>query len=196
MSTPAGSALLKRIAREHRRAMLPLLVALIVNLLVYAFVVYPMAQRVANIEESNRIAEADLATATREFQQATGLLTGKDRASRELDTFYTTVLPRDLSGARRLTTLRLQQLARQAELDVESLATDPERRRIGSTLRPLRITLELVGNYSDIREFIHQLEIAPEFVVVDNVTLTEDADESGTLAVTLRLSTYYRDATS
>jgi Tfp pilus assembly protein PilO len=186
--------LLRRIAQEHRRVLVPLLVALVANLLVYALIVYPMAQRVANIEESSRAAASDLAAATREFQQATGVLTGKERASQELTTFYTTVLPRDLSGARRLTTLRLHQLARQSELDLETITAEDAGPQGRSTLKPLKITMELVGSYADMREFIHRLEVAPEFVIIDNVSLSEGADEDGTLAVSLDLSTYYRDA--
>lgn len=186
--------LLKRIAQEHRRVLVPLVVALVANVLVYGLVVYPMAQRVANIEESSRAAAADLAAATREFQDATGLLTGKERASKELTTFYTTVLPRDLPGARRLTTLRLQQLARQSELTLDTITAEDDRSQARGTLKPLKITIDLIGSYADMREFIHRLEVAPEFVIIDNVSLSEGADEDGTLAVSLELSTYYRDA--
>jgi hypothetical protein len=42
-----------------------------------------------------------------------------------------------------------------------------------------------------MRTFIHQLEIAPEFVVIDNVELTED-DQGNELKVKLQLSTYFR----
>jgi hypothetical protein len=52
--------------------------------------------------------------------------------------------------------------------------------------------MDLAGSYANMRSFIHQLEIAPEFVVIDNVALTEGADE-GTLVVNLELSTYYQD---
>jgi Tfp pilus assembly protein PilO len=53
----------------------------------------------------------------------------------------------------------------------------------------------LSGTYADMRAFIHQLETAPEFVVIDNVELTEGA-EGGVLGLTLELSTYYRNAAS
>jgi hypothetical protein len=42
-----------------------------------------------------------------------------------------------------------------------------------------------------MRTFIHQLETAPEFVVIDNVELTEE-DAGNELKVKLQLSTYYR----
>ena len=191
MSTQSTSVLLRRIAREHRRILVPVTAVLIVNLLVYALVVYPLANRVANIEESGRVARVDLAAAKREFDQANGTLVGKDRASQELQTFYATVLPRSPAGARRLTTLRLVQLARDAGLDFASQSAEPAVAS-GSTLKQLKIVMNLAGSYADMRAFIHQLEIAPEFVIIDNVELTEGADE-GTLVVNVELSTYYRE---
>jgi hypothetical protein len=47
-----------------------------------------------------------------------------------------------------------------------------------------------------MRDFIYQLEAAPEFVVIDNVLLAEGSEGTGSLVVTLDLSTYYRVATS
>jgi hypothetical protein len=60
-----------------------------------------------------------------------------------------------------------------------------------SNLTRLRTELELQGSYPSVRTFIHQLETAPEFVVVDNVELTGD-DAGMELRVKLELSTYFR----
>jgi len=186
-----GGTLVQRIAREHRRVVVPLAVALSVNVVLYAAVVYPLSQRVANIEQRDRTAEEQLRAAQREHAQARGTLTGKDRAAAELATFYKDVLPSDLSGARRLTHLRLAQLAREANLKFlrDTFVPKLERNR---TLTQLKIEMELSGNYGDVRAFIHQLETAPEFVVIDNIELGQGAD-GGPLGVTLHLSTYYRD---
>ena len=185
-----GGTLFQRVMREHRRVVVPLAIALGVNVVVYVAVVYPLSQRVANIEQRDRTAEDQLLAAQREHAQATGTLTGKDRAAAELATFYKDVLPQDLSGARRLTHLRLAQLAREANLKFLRATFSPvlERNR---TLTQLKIEMLLAGNYSDMRAFIHQLETAPEFVVIDNIELGEGADK-GPLAVTVHLSTYYR----
>ena len=193
MSAQPTSVLLRRIGQEHRRLLIPVAAALVINALVYAFVVYPLASRVANIEESSRVARTDLAAAKRDFDQANGTLVGKDRAAKELTTFYSTVLPRGPAGARRLTTLRLVQLARDADLDWGQ-QTVSETETNGSTLKQLKIEMDLAGSYAEMRSVIHQLEIAPEFVIIDNVALTEGADE-GTLVVNLELSTYFREPT-
>jgi Tfp pilus assembly protein PilO len=183
--------LTQRVLREHRRIVMPLAVALGVNVVVYIAAVYPLSQRVANIEQRDRTAEEQLVAARRDHAQATGTLTGKDRAAAELATFYKDVLPQDLAGARRLTQLRLAQLARESELKFVRATFDPvtEAKR---TLTQLRIEMVLAGTYAGVRAFIHQLETAPEFVVVDNIELGQGA-EGGALSVTLHLSTYYRE---
>jgi Tfp pilus assembly protein PilO len=189
-----GETLIQRVLREHRRVVVPLAVALGVNVVVYAVAVYPLSQRVANIQQRDRTAEEQLLAARRDHAQASGTLTGKDRAAAELATFYKDVLPKDLAGARRLTQLRLAQLAREAELKFVRATFEPvnEEKR---TLTQLRIEMVLSGTYSDVRAFIHELETAPEFVVVDNIELGQGA-ESGPLSVTLHLSTYYRETGS
>lgn len=186
-----GMPLVRRVVTEHRRLIIPLSITLVVNALVYALLVYPLSQRVANVAERDQAAEQALASARREHTQASGTLTGKARASAELATFYNDVLPQDLPGARRLTSPRLAQLARQSNLDYQRASAEPIVER-GSTLTRLKIGLLLSGSYADMRGFIYQLETAPEFVVIDNVELAEGA-EGGSLVVTLELSTYYRD---
>jgi Tfp pilus assembly protein PilO len=190
-----GAALVRRVLKEHRRLVVPLLIALVANVIAYAVIVYPLSRRVATIAERDQAAEQALAQARREYGQASGTLTGKAKATTELATFYNDVLPHDLSGARRLTYLRLAQLARESNLRLESGSYEPVTPR-DSTLTRLKIELALSGTYSDMRAFIHQLEIAPEFVVIDNVELSEGRTEGGALGVTLELSTYYRNATS
>lgn len=192
MSTLHGRPLLRRILKEHRRSLLVLGVLLLANVVVYAAVVYPLSQQVANSEQRDRTADQSLAQARTEFEQATGTLTGKARASTELATFYKDVLPTSLAGARRLTHLRLPQLAREANLRFDRGVYEQVEVR-DSTMQRLRIEMNLAGSYDAVREFIHRLETSPEFVVIDNVTLAEDAVDGELLGVTLQLSTYYRD---
>ena len=48
----------------------------------------------------------------------------------------------------------------------------------------------LVGDYESIRDFIFELESAPEFVIIDDVTLVESDEAEQTL--TIDLSTYFQ----
>ena len=191
-STTHGMPLVRRVLNEHRRSVVPLLVALVINVLGYAFIVYPLSRQVADVAGRDERAARALDAARQEHAQASGTLTGKDRAATELTTFYRSVLPSDVSSARRLVYLRLHQLAREAGMRYSRMANEIVEERT-STLTRLKTEMELAGPYSSMRAFVHQLETAPEFVVIDNVELTED-DQGGELKVKLQLSTYFRTA--
>lgn len=189
----SDSALARRVLREHRRLVLPLSIALLVNVLLYVFIVYPLSQRVANITERDAAAERALVAARAEHTRATGTLTGKDRAAQELARFYKDVLPRDLTAARRLMQT-VPQLARKFDVEFYSSTVSPPAQGRESTLVHYSTKLELAGRYRDIRNFIHQLEVSPQFIVIDDVSLSEEYDEGGLLEMTLQLSTYYQGA--
>ena len=168
-----------------------LIAGVVINFLVFAFFVYPLQRDVANVEQRTRAAEEALAAAQADYARANGTLTGKDRALKELDTFYSSVLARDLTGARRLTFARLAQLAAKSRLDFERRKYEPLVER-GSNLTRLKVTMDLSGSYADIRDFIHEIESSPEFVVIDDVGLTDSVQNGDSVRLTLQLSTYYR----
>ncbi len=188
--TSHGLPMVRRILQEHRRAVVLIAGGLILNILLYAIVVRPLARSVANIEQSTLAAEQARTAAQAEFGKANGTLTGKDRATKELQTFYSQVLAQDLSGARRLTYGRVQRLAKQFRLEYQKSRYEPVEER-GSTLTKLKVNVELTGSYGNMRSFIHAIESAPEFVVIENISLAEGRDE-GMLRLALDLSTYFR----
>ena len=53
------------------------------------------------------------------------------------------------------------------------------------------MTMVLQGEYRDVRRFIHKLETAPEFVVIESVTLVQ-GEKNAPLILTVKLSTYYK----
>jgi Tfp pilus assembly protein PilO len=101
------------------------------------------------------------------------------------------VLPKDLASARRLTHLRIAQMARQHGLRYSRATSEPLAER-NSTLIRLKTNVSLDGSYAEIRGFVHTLETAPEFVVIDNIQLAEEGDGGASLTITLALSTFYR----
>lgn len=190
-----GTALLRRVVADHRRFVMPLTALFVLNVLVYALAVYPLARRVANIEQRERAAEQSLAQARREHGSAAGALTGKEQATIELASFYKDVLPPDYTGARSLTYLRLAQLARESGLRLRNYSSAIDDRREKSTLERLQIQIDLEGRYDDVRAFLYQLDTAPEFVVIDDVRLREGGgDSGGVLDLSMELSTYYQAA--
>ena len=190
----SDASLGRRLFQEHRRLIVPLAVALVVNVLLYLFLVNPLSQRVANIAERDATAERTLTAARKENQDATKTFTGKDKAAQELSRFYKDLLPKDLPAARRLTHARVPDIGKQFNVEFYSATVSQPVQGRDSTLIRYTTKLEMAGRYQDIRRFIHQLEIAPEFVVIDDVSLSEEYDEGGQLEMALQLSTYYQAA--
>jgi Tfp pilus assembly protein PilO len=173
---------------------LTLVAALIVNILVYLIVVRPLSDRVANIAQRDAAAAQSLNAARKEHAAALGTLTGKDKASQELARFYKDVLPRDFEASRRLTHTRVPKIAKQFNVEFYSASVPPVTQARESSLTRYTAKIEMAGRYRDVRAFMHQLETAPEFVVIDDVSLSTDDTDGGLLLLTLQLSTYYRAA--
>lgn len=183
--------LLRRILREWRAWVVPLAAAAAVNLVAYALVIYPLSRRVAAGEQRTQLAQGQLAAAQREYAASRAMLTSKERADVELRKFYGEVLPEDLAGARRITYARIAQLANDASLRYERRSYEPDANYEGS-LQKVRITMVLEGEYRNVRRFIHDLEVAPEFVVIEDVALAEGTEPDAPLTLTLQLATYFR----
>lgn len=182
---------LSRIVREQRVWLLPPAVLLAVNVAVLALVVVPLSR---SVENGGRRAE----TAARARQAAGGELAaaeatrdGQTQATADLDRFYRQVLPADVAAARRITHLRLSQLAREHDVTFERSAAVPETLR-DSALERLKVSYALSGTYDDVRQFIYDIETGADFIVIDNVLLSEGSDANAPLSLTLDLSTYYR----
>lgn len=187
----ANKTLARRILREKRAIVLPLALAMAFNLGVYAFVVYPLGARSAGARSRAEAAAEALKAAESDQASARALVTGKARADEELAAFYRKVLPPDVSAARRLTYARLPALARKANVAYEAGNTEIEASRKPESLGRLRTTMILQGDYEDIRRFVYEVETAPEFVILDDVTLAQP-DVTRPLTLTIKLSTYYR----
>jgi Tfp pilus assembly protein PilO len=186
-----------RVVREKRAILLAVSLALLVNLGVAGLVVYPMSASVQTGERQAADAEQALHAAEREFAAASATLTGRTRADDDLKKFYTKVLPADLAGARRATYLTLTQLARDAELKVERRTEEifePSQSEAdaGKALVRLGISMELRGDYESVRQFLNRIEAAPEFIVIDNLTLAAGSEPGSALVLMVELSTYYQ----
>jgi Tfp pilus assembly protein PilO len=182
----------RRVLTEYRRLVVVLAVLAIVNVGVFALGVYPLTARRPALERRAEQARAAQTAAQRDLAAAKAMVSSEDRAQGELKTFYQDVLPASLAGARRITYARLAQLARDANLRYGRRSYEPDAQYQGA-LRRLRITMVLEGEYRDVRRFIHAVESAPEFIVIEDVSLAEGAQPDAPLTLTLALATYYRD---
>lgn len=190
---------LSRVMAEKRRLILPLVLAVIVNALLYALVVFPLGRQVSGAQDEARVQHELLYRAQADSKLARATVSGKQQADAALQKFYQDVLPGNAAVARKLTYTRLAQLARQANVTLEhgSNAVKPEK---GSELSKLTTTYSLSGDYRDVRRFIYLLETAPEFIVLENIGLSASSGEvpqNRSLAMNLEIATYFRsgDAT-
>jgi Tfp pilus assembly protein PilO len=181
----------RRIVTEKRRIVVLLALAALVNVALFGLVVVPLSKRVAGGEVNASNAAAALAAARQDLAAARATVTGKATADAELRKFYGDLLPPDQSGARRIMYLRMDQLAAQTDLRLArgafTASTDRE-----STLGKLTYSVSLSGEYSAVRRFIHALETAPEFLVLENVGLAAGDDRSRGINMTVQVATYYR----
>jgi len=179
-----------RAVAEHRGWLLPVGIVLAINLVVLGFVVLPLRQSVENGAAGAEASARALREAMADLKDAEATRDGQAQASADLDKFYADVLPSNMTMARRITGVKLAQLARAHDVEFQSGATTPESLR-DSTLERLHVTLQLTGDWDDIRQLIYEIETGPDFVVIDNVALSEEKQNAG-LALALDLSTYYR----
>lgn len=182
---------LRRVARENQRAVWILAAALIVNAALYVLVVYPLAQRVDTEEQDAGDATRALNAARRAHDAATGTVSGKKEADEELQKFYRDVLASDMSAARRTLYPYIEQLARKMNLTTTSGRINEEPDPKGG-LNKLTMRLMLAGEYSNIRRFIHELETAPEFIVLESIVVTQGDEGERVLDVSAHVATYFR----
>ena len=185
--------LLSRIAAEKRGLLVPLAIALLINVAVYALVVYPLGVKSASAADRAAAAAEARQAAERDMASADALVTGKAKAEQELSTFYQKVLPANYDEARRMTYSRLPVLAKKANMHLtqRQLGKDQELERTSPNLGRLRTQMTLEGGYESIRQFLYELETTPEFIIVDDVSLGQP-EPNKPVTLTLEVSTYYR----
>jgi len=183
---------MRRILSEKRRLVVPLLIAAIASGLLYVVVVFPLGRQVSAAEQQADAQRDLVVRARQDHQAAKATVQGKQLADASLQKFYQEVLPANASVARRLTYVKLSQLARSANVRLES-GTNTYTHEKGSHLSKVTTTYTCSGEYRDVRKFIYSLETAPEFMVLENVGLSNlDQQARAGLAVKLDVATYFR----
>jgi Tfp pilus assembly protein PilO len=183
--------LFRRVLAENRRLVYPLIGAVLLNAALFIAVVYPLSLKVANGERDAQAAASARKAAQTEYDAVRATVTGKKSADDELKKFYSAVLPPDQSAARRIVYAKVDMLASAANLKQGPKGIEPSQER-GSQLGKLTGTVVLTGEYRNIRKFIHDLETAPEFLIIENVALSQGTERDRGLTVIVKLATYFR----
>jgi Tfp pilus assembly protein PilO len=187
----ADSVPLSRVLRDYRAWLVALVLGLAANIAALLLFVLPLFASADAASERAARASETLASARAELQSAEQTRDGSAQAAKDLERFYTEILPADVGAARRLTHLKLSQMARERNVRFQRSAASPEDIK-DSSLERLRVSYALAGDYDDIRSLIYDIETAPDFLVIENVFLSEGQDEQAPLTLTLEVSTYFR----
>jgi hypothetical protein len=183
--------LLKRIVAEHRVASWTLAVVLVLDVLAYALVLYPLERRSAGAADRAARAAVALQAAQREEEAAMALISGQARAQEDLAAFYDKVLSQDFVTARTLTYSLPPALARKANLRYLSGSFSDDQGVRGGRFGRLQAKIMAQGDYEALRRFIFDLEMSSEFVITDSVALVQ-SDVGKALTFDVELSIYYR----
>lgn len=181
----------RRVLTDKRLVVVPLALLAVVNIVMLGLVLGPLGGRVRTLEARAAAATQGAAAASRDLAQARALATGKLQATTDLQTFYDQVLPTDQAAARRVTFLRMAQMARDAGLDFDRRAFAQEQPK-GAHLVRVDLAMIVRGRYAQLRRFFHAVESGQDFVVLRSVNVGQATDTPGLLEATLELSTYYR----
>ena len=181
--------LLTRILHEKRTPITVVAIILAIDV-VLVFAVYSWSTRASRAETRAAQAMEQRVQAQVTHAAVSATSANKTNADSELRGFYTDVLPSGLAGARIISSPFLVKLAEDTDLVLERRTSVPEKER-ESLLARLRTTMVLAGEYEDIRQFIYELETAPEFILIEEVVLSQGDESEEELVLTLGVSTYY-----
>jgi Tfp pilus assembly protein PilO len=185
-------SLVRRVFRERRALVLPLMVFLLANVAVLALGVFPLERSVAGLKDGEVEALAARGQALKLETAAKAALQSKDRAETELRQFYGQILPADVQAASQLTYSWLDRVARESGVEfARSTFKEDEMRE--SRLKRWTAKAKLVGDYANVRKFLYAVETAEEFVIIEEVGLSQiEATRGGELLeLELSLATYF-----
>ena len=183
-------SLWQRILGENRGLVTAVAVILVVDIGLYTFAVYPYANKVEQSEQRMATVGRQLKDVTGAYAEASDTASMKSIADQQLERFYNDVLPRDLAEARNLLSPYLDNLSADMNLVLKRRSSVSEKVR-DSPLTNLSTTMVLAGAYEDIREFIYEMETAPEFILIESVVLGQGNGSDDELVLTLGVSTYF-----
>ena len=186
--------LVQRILTEKRKLVTVVALILVVDLVIYGLAVAPWANRVVQADAETAEAEALLFEARRNHQSAARKTEIKQEGDRELQRFYREVLPQGLPEARALLSPFVDRVADDTGLVVERRSNLLER-ETDSVLGRLSTTVVLSGEYEDIRRFVFALETSPEFIVIEEIVLSQAEQSRRGLVLTLSAATYFWEGT-
>ncbi|MGH9459290.1 MAG: type 4a pilus biogenesis protein PilO [Thermoanaerobaculia bacterium] len=178
--------------REKKWLLIGLGVAFVVNLVFFVTYRLRFEQRVDGFE----------ATLDRTQAQLAGARQQRVAAERELATYRQVVRTVDqvydqwwATPDERLTPLlvEMRELAKRANLQPPSVSYDIGSERRDGETSTFGISFGVRGTYDDIRRFINLVELSDQFVIIEEIGLADSSGVEGTLHLTIRLRTLFKN---
>jgi Tfp pilus assembly protein PilO len=190
-------SLWRRVFAERRSILVPLIALLIIDGVLLAAVVFPLRSTVAAGDEEATAARTTLAQANQQMRNMQAARASRDRADKELATFYGSILPSTQALASRVLLVEVARLARENNLRLGARAWEEEKVK-DTDLRRLIAKVELTGDYGAILRFIYDVETSESFLVINSISLSQAnrlaGASAGALQLSVEMSTYYRSA--
>ena len=191
-------SLWRRVFAERRSILVPLLALLIIDGVLLGAVVFPLRSTVASGEDEASAARTTLAQANQRMKMMQNARASRDRADRELATFYESVLPSTQAAASRVLLVEVARLARENNLRLGARAWEEEKVKDTNLLR-LAAKVDLTGDYGAILRFIYDVETSESFLVINSISLSQASRQAGNsaaglLQLSVEMGTYYRRA--
>jgi Tfp pilus assembly protein PilO len=191
-------SLWRRVFAERRSLLVPIIALLIIDAVLLAAVVFPLRSTVAAGDEEATAARATLAQANQQMRNMQSARASRDRADKELATFYGSILPSTQALASRVLLVEVARLARENNLRLGARAFEEEKVK-DTDLRRLIGKVELTGDYGAILRFIYDVETSESFLVINSISLSPanrlaGGASAGSLQLSVEMSTYYRSA--
>lgn len=178
--------------REKRILLIVLGALLAINIAFFLTYRVRYQQRVESLDTSLEQVNAGLEAARQRKAAAEQTLTGYKTTTADIQRIYEDVWS---TPQQRLTAmiLEIRDLETRSRMipRATSFNQSVEKKEFGTTA--MSITFAVQGTYAQVRQLINMLELSSHFVVIDQVTLTDTADETQLLNLNIQLKTLFHE---
>ena len=162
------------------------LLFILINVLVFAFVVVPDKSRIANLQSEYSKLRAEAMMKKKDIHGLQERLARLQQGEKDLQEMYHGVLLPRKGGVMDIR-LELESFARELNIDRQSITYHyldfPQFR-----LQQFQVAVPVQGTYRNIRLFINKIERSPHFLILDRLDLS--SQEQDILTLNFQLSTY------
>jgi Tfp pilus assembly protein PilO len=161
----------------------------ILNLILYVMLNLPRMHRESVEEGRVAVVTQDLAEVARRVALMKDLDGRYETERTKMEKFYSEIL--GTKDARMIQIQReVRTIATSLQMDPETIAYSPEILDKVGLIR-FGISVPLVGDYRNLRQFISRIEKSENFLIIDSVSLGGAKDGGALLDLNIQLSTYF-----